>query len=303
MGMKKYDHPFLGEVRTHEDTLLIPLKWTKPRTIFVNSMSDLFHADVPFDFIDKVFAIMSMSSRHTYIIATKRPERAAEYFASKTRKWSVWQEAVILEGKSDHEFNWPLPNVWMLTSVEDQKTAAQRIPYLLQCDAVVKGISAEPLLGPIDLTNLDCDGAGHPDYCQINALTGVQTDMARPCRDVPKLNWVIAGGESGIKSGVRPPNPEWFASLRDQCASAGVAFFFKQWGQWAPVEVASLLTSPENDLLKVFDWSFVLADGRYTKTPQLSDLENKIFSVMYRVGKHNSGNELEGEQHLQYPQI
>lgn len=189
MNPKKYDHPFLSHVKTHPDTLGIPLSWSKPRTVFVNSMSDLFHPENKLGFIDEVFGVMAYAKQHTFIIATKRPEIALEWskIHTLTDAQQIQDHARIhaageLQPYESFKIQWPLPNVWFLTSVEDQKTADERIPYLLQIPAVVRGISAEPLLGPIDISQY-------------------------------LLDWVICGGESGHNA--RPMRPDWARSLRD----------------------------------------------------------------------------------------
>ena len=123
----------------------------------------------------------------------------------------------------------PLPNVWLGVSTENQETANERIPLLLQTPAAVRFVSAEPLLGPIDFTHLDADAAGSREFCQINALTGRQTDMGRPCADLPsRLDWIIVGGESG--PGARGCHVSWIRSIVNQCREAKVACFVKQLG-------------------------------------------------------------------------
>lgn len=172
-GSPNYANGF--EVTLHPHALEIPLRWKQPRTIFVNSMSDLFHKDVPFDFISKVFDVMRRASQHRFQILTKRSQRLA---------------------RLNPKLTWP-QNVWMGVTVENAECAF-RIDHLRQTDAATKFISFEPLLGLI------------PD---IN-LKGI--------------DWAIVGGESGPKA--RPMEPQWAANIRDQCLSANVPFFFKQWG-------------------------------------------------------------------------
>lgn len=186
---------FNGVVRTLPHKLDAPLRWKKPRMVFVNSMSDLFHKDVPTEFIWQVFCAMQQAPRHTFQILTKRPERMAGVVAE-----------MYAASCSD-----PLPNVWLGTSVENQAMADERIPHLLDCPAAVRFLSCEPLLGPVELTRYDVDGRYMP-------------------RLPVKLDWVIVGGESG--HGARPMHPDWARSLHDQCQAAGVPFFFKQWGEW-----------------------------------------------------------------------
>ncbi len=176
-------------VTVHPDKLGEPLGWRRPRTVFVNSMSDLFHREVPSGFIAEVFAVMQSTPMHTYQVLTKRSGR----MASLLRAWKA-------DGFE------PPPNVWLGTSVENQRWAAIRIPKLLETPAAVRFLSCEPLLGRIDL----------------EPWLG----------DRPGLDWVIAGGESGPCA--RPMDPGWASSLRDQCMDAGIAFFFKQWGGRTP---------------------------------------------------------------------
>lgn len=181
MGNPKYQTD--GDPRTsgpgfgiavHEDALDLPRRWRTPRMIFVNSMSDLWHARVPTEFVCHVFDVMADTPQHTYQLLTKRPRRLARM-------------APILP--------WP-HNIWVGVSVESQEQA-WRVAELRRVPAAVRFISAEPLLGPL---KLDLDG----------------------------IDWLIAGGESGFNH--RPMDERWALELRNQCASSGTAFFFKQWG-------------------------------------------------------------------------
>ena len=210
-----------GQVRFNEQWLDQPLRWQRSRRIFVCAHSDLFHEAVPAEWIDRVLGAMLLARQHTFQVLTKRPERMRGYFeglraddpcldgvgrlhsacAPRFGTDRQWEEAM--------DAGWPLPNVWLGTSVEDQDTANERIPVLLETPAAVRWISAEPLLGP--LTVFDLDGP-------VDARDGMD----------PGLHWVVAGGESGPCA--RPMDPGWARSLRDQCQIAGVPFFFKQWG-------------------------------------------------------------------------
>lgn len=412
----KYNHEFLGGAHVHPETLLIPFGWRRPRTVFCNSMSDLFHPDVPFEFIDRVLAVIAMTPQHTYQVLTKRPERMREYLngsgrpnhilraidavsvdvamdgvaeewrdvadfpgyrvsnygsvtsVNKTLKlrqsgryltvslcrdgevhdhlvhrlvlttftgaqptaearhlngtphdnrlanlaWGtkadnmqdaarhgtagVWMkgramlepfevEAVrLMRAKGEKlaeiaktfgldkrqvsaiclnktykppALAWPIPNLWIGTSTEDQRTAAQRIPELLNCPAAVRFISAEPLLGAIDLSPSWQGG----------------------------LHWVITGGESGARA--RPAHPDWFRHLRDRCAELGIAYFFKQWGQWEP-------TTYYREHEPVID--FNVGPGQYLFGPPHRPQN------MVRVRK-KSGNLLDGRTHLEFPNL
>jgi len=223
-----------------EETLLAPLRWKKPRMVFVNSMSDLFHEDVPDDWIDRIFAVMALTPQHTYQVLTKRAERMQRYFdgcdlqkdlMDWSRPWhgvTHWHrrdgvaavfEALIAKGiKYQPPRTLPLPNVWLGVSAERQPEFDERWPHLQSTPAAVRFISYEPGLGPLDATSA-------LNYC----------DEDGPIEGMRKrggLDWIIAGGESG--PGARPSHPDWFRSLRDQCQAAGVPFFFKQWGAWRP---------------------------------------------------------------------
>lgn len=189
-----------------------PLHWQRPRRVFVNSMSDLFHAAIPDEYIARVFAVMALAPHHTFQVLTKRPGRMRSLLRTPTF-WHVVAEqgrahhigdahgwlavAAMLSGK-------PLPNVWLGVSAEDQRWAGVRIPLQLDTPAAVRFVSAEPLLGPITFADLS------------------------PHSMLDALDWLIVGGESS--HGARPMHPDWARSIRDQCATAGVAFHFKQTG-------------------------------------------------------------------------
>lgn len=195
-----------GKINLDEETLLAPLRWRKPRRVFVNSMSDLFHENVSAAMIDKVFAVMAASSRHTYQVLTKRPERMRDEMLRLSRTINPLEAEARAFGYTFNSeghslLRWPIPNVWLGTSVEDIKRK-DRIDELRETPAAVRFLSLEPLLE--DLGELD--------------LTG--------------LHWVIVGGESGPNA--RPMHPDWARSIRDQCQAAGVPFFFKQWGNQHP---------------------------------------------------------------------
>ena len=220
-------------VRMHEDKLDVPLHWRKPRKVFVCSMSDLFHEAVSSSFIARVLAVMALTPQHTYQVLTKRPARMRALLSSRSFEQEVGRavaaivgdderrEARMLVGewtwdviaKSWHAPDWPLPNVWLGVTVEDQERADQRIPILLETPAAIRWLSCEPLLGPVDLDATGMD------------VTGTSGLESRP----PAVDWVVAGGESG--PGARPMHPDWARSLRDQCEAAGVPYLFKQWGE------------------------------------------------------------------------
>lgn len=215
------------DVELRPDKLGLPLRWRRPRRIFVNSMSDLYHASIDDDFVIDVFVIMAMAPQHTFMSLTKRHARQRALLNSESFRDEIQARLEIIKHPEPVALQWPLPNLWVGASAEDQHWADIRIPALLETPAAVRWISAEPLLGPIDLTHMDVE-RNASDMYWINALTGRNTDMGRPCHNVPTLDWIVAGGESG--RGARRMDPDWARSLRDQCAAANVAFMFKQAG-------------------------------------------------------------------------
>lgn len=201
------------EIFLDEEELLKPLKWKRPRSVFVCSMTDLFADFVPDEFIHKIWAVMSQSPDHVFQVLTKRPERMHHLVSDRDLDDQV-------DGAGEG-FGWchanaagrlPLPNVWLGVSVENQKYADERIPWLLQTPAAVRWISAEPLLGPVDLHR-----GGFSLISPVKSPTGKQW---------PGLDWVVTGAESG--HGARPCDESWIRSLKDQCAAAAVPFFYKQ---------------------------------------------------------------------------
>lgn len=230
MGSAKYQRD--GDPRTsgpgfgltvHDDALDLPLRWRKPRRVFVNSMSDLFHDEVPDQFIVEVFARMWWAREHTFQILTKRHGRMRSLVPRiEARLRERERDLALVDCPTP--LTWPLPNVWLGVSVEDQPRADLRIPALLDTPAAVRWLSCEPLLGPVDLGW--CDGV---DALQQDWIGGPSGGSGAPH---PFLDWVVAGGESGPDA--RPMHPEWARSLRDQCTTAGVPFFFKQWGGRTP---------------------------------------------------------------------
>lgn len=194
MGADKYQRD--GDPRTsgpgfgvtvHPDTLEIPLHWRAPRMVFVNSMSDLFHARVDAAFVARVWAVMAQTPQHTYQILTKRPERLSRVLATVQHELRLPR--------------WPLPNVWVGTSIESDDRV-RRADHLRAAPASTRFLSLEPLLGPL------------------------------PSLDLTDIDWVIVGGESGVKR--RPLDPAWVRDLRDHAVGMGVPFFFKQWGGRTP---------------------------------------------------------------------
>jgi protein gp37 len=306
MTGRRFDKPSIGGttgVTLHPNRIATALRWRKPRRIFVCSLADLFHDKVPVAFLDEVFGVMAVAHQlrgHVFQILTKRPARMRSYLrtewpilglpggyftstrqaiASAAHRWAIDRvNAGPLSESIEQGPAWPLPGVWLGVSVENQQWADIRIPILLDTPAAVRWVSAEPLLGPLDLSPwfvhpifnpayriARCgQGSPHsqhvvehgPDEPRNCPGTGGYPAKRRGC-----LDWIVCGGESG--PGARPMHPDWARSLRDECVEAGVPYFFKQWGEYGPL--------PSGDL--------------------------------YRVGKKAAGRLLDGRTWDEYPQV
>ncbi len=331
------DGGWRGNVQTVPEALGDPLKWRSPQKVFVNSMSDLFYGDdadrraceskgipfepVPFEFIDQVFAVMALTPRHTYQILTKRTGRMAEYTSDPTMPGRIYRlindwlddgeggflgkyydEAHNVTGwrtegdPTEPEWILPLPNVWLGTSVENQAMADKRIPELLQVPAAVRFLSCEPLLGLVDLSQYlrarQCSQCGQ----EWDAAACGPTHAA--LKNDPGIHWAIVGGESG--PGARPMHPDWARSIRNQCVAAGVPFFFKQWGEWAPGENAENPSTRTEQTATWFDDRWQLG----TLTPKQSEeLHYEDQPALFRLGKKSAGRLLDGRTWAELPTV
>jgi protein gp37 len=291
-----------GKVRFNEQWLLQPLRWQRPRMIFVCAHGDLFHEDVPDEWIDKVFAVAALCPQHVLQILTKRSPRMRKYLSTGDRVWKIFAavrrfiDNEYREGSrfvdDETPFDWPLPNVWAGVSCEDQTRADECIPDLLATPAAVRFVSCEPLLGPVDLRAIVFPGGQH------NALTGdTDYDGGKGHPSDERLSWVICGGESG--PGARPMHPDWARSLRDQCQAAGVPFFFKQWG-----EFVARIDRERDDPDWRMNYTHDLADNGRMKWLNLNGgcgFHGNRFHVMERVGKRAAGRLLDGAEHKAMP--
>lgn len=282
------------DVQLRPDKLDLPLRWTKPRKVFVNSMSDLFHDKVPDEYIARVFAVMALADHHTFQLLTKRHGRMRSLLNSHEFRMmfqEAWQNEPGPDGPEAYSPPWPLPNVWLGVSAEDQKRADLRIPALLDTPAAVRWISAEPLLGPVNLHTDPIEAGGNPFW-------GSQ------------LDWVVVGGESG--SGARPMHPWWAESLHRQCVAAGVPFLFKQWGDWTPMAPLKngrfdfsngIAMTDDGNTYNAgdLDWP----DGPRRGEAIRADFPHHHPTSMYRVGKKAAGRELyhDGRTFDGYPQV
>jgi protein gp37 len=273
------DDPF--RVTVHEDKFNEPVHWRKPARIFVGSMTDIFHDEVPFEALDEIFLTMCAHPRHTFLILTKRPQRMQEYFAAVDRRFED-VHAFVAEQVSGHDYRpWPWANVWLGVTAENQAMADERIPVLLSIPAARRFVSIEPMLGPVDLRltrgTRDEDYHGYNDDGPIDYVITSRAD---------DLHWVICGGETG--PGARPMHPDWPRSLRDQCTSAGVPFFFKQHGAWVGLKDPGDGWWPTDAETCIR----LTVDGR-----RVDDGD-----PMQRVGKQLAGRELDGQEWSEVPE-
>lgn len=283
-----------GEVREVEVAMTKPLRWRKPQEIFVNSMSDLFHESVPDAVIDRAFAVMALSPRHTYQVLTKRSERMRAYLTDPAMVKRVIHEAFRIDCEggawmaADHEIAadpiFPLPNVLLGASVEDQIRADERREPMAKIAASgwATFVSYEPALGAVDWTGWEF------------------------------LQWLICGGESGPKA--RPMHPDWARMARDFCGRFKIAFFFKQWGAWKEalhdqdgptvheVDVAEDAAEAFLALVPAAQRGFLTVDGRLYRSP-LDLPQEKPARLMHRMGKKAAGRTLDGAIHDAMPGV
>ena len=275
-GYPAAPHEF--DVTLHPDRLDQPLRWKKPRMIFVVSMGDLFHEDVPSKFIKHdVWNVMVDAKQHIFQLLTKRPERMLALLGNHTP--------------------WP-SNIWAGVSAENQEQADKRIPPLLRTPAAVHFVSLEPLLGPINLERYITDWTDCGNRGSVALEVGYDSYATSLCRracpkggEGPALSWVICGGESG--PGARPMHPQWARDIRDQCQEARTPFFFKQQGEWSwdnsgPYRIAQI--APDG-------WC---ADGH---GPCGYGIEHPGTEQVWRVGKKRAGRLLDGREWSEMPEV
>ena len=313
-----------------DDVLTKPLRWKSPRTVFVNSMSDLFHEAVPDETIDRIFAVMALTPQNTYQVLTKRSARMQAYITrlhDEPVRDTVRRIVAAWPGQAPvpDEIAIPLPNVWLGVSAERQKEADERIPDLLTTPAAIRFVSAEPLLEAIDFARigtLDAIRAAFPSMVERieqdsrpSIVSGMQIDVVsgrnqatifhqtpdhtggftiRFPRPFPRLDQIIVGGESGPDA--RPMHPAWARQIRDQCAAAGTAFFFKQWGAWEPVSE----TRPDaRDWGR--DWMLLDNRGVLDIPDDRVPMEDLGEVAVANVGRSRAGRCLDGREHNEWP--
>lgn len=272
-----------------------PLKWKEPRTIFTCSWSDFFIEEAD-EWRDEAFAIMALTPQHTYQVLTKRIDRAMKYIRYGPLKLFGVLDRLAYEYKVDGRMNdwetdapiqWPIPNVWLGVSVEDQKTFDERWPLLEATPNALPWLSIEPLLGEIRI----------------------------PQSAFRTLRWVVVGGESGPDA--RPMHPDWARSIRDQCTAAGVPFFFKQWGEWLPFEETAQMpfyrdcgSGVEYDAHGM-NFTDGFDGGSFLGAKWMDPMETIIFNSEFkandasylRIGKKKAGRELDGRTWDEMPEV
>ena len=299
MGQERYKNGF--DVTLHPDVLMKPFNWKRQRKIFVCSMSDLFHERVPFSFISAVFGVAAMNPQHTFQMLTKRPERMLDFFVFHRfeekedpireciQKLSEYTGVVFDYGDID----WPLKNVWLGVTAENQACADERVPLLLKCPAEKRFVSCEPLIGRLNIEK----------WLKRGSICGCKEESCKEekCNETMircnygtrKIDWVIAGGESGRNA--RPMHPDWARSLRDQCIETNTRFFFKQFGEWICVYDRDI-DDP--------DWRNVPKEDknkRYLNIDGGSGFHGDRLCLMEKVGKGKAGKTLDGEVWSQFP--
>jgi len=269
--------------------LSIPLKWRRPRRIFVNSTSDTFHEELSNEEIAAIFGVMAAAPQHTFQVLTKRANRMHDWLANITSSLGATR-ALRYCGNAAHDAGvaiydpvgknaqgrtpwndircvWPLPNVWLGVSVENQDAADQRIPWLLLTPAAVRFLSCEPLLGPVDLHGIQIPG--EREGLRFSSLQRHHDD--RFGGSDTTISWVIAGCESG--RGARECKVEWLRALRDQCAAAGVPYFLKQAEESVDLGADQLPQLGDDDSVEFGDGSKLKGKGPRTNVVELPYLD------------------------------
>jgi protein gp37 len=312
-----------GKLAVAPDAIFLkPLRWRAPRTVFVNSMSDLFHEDVPDAVIDRAFAVMALTPNHTYQILTKRSARMRAYISGfecdGARRFNVADAAGRMMEDGDNACDevsncrWPLPNVWLGVSAERQQEADERVPDLLATPAAIRFVSAEPLLGEIDFSRvgtLESIRAALPEVARRceretrpNVVSGMQIDALGGPHQATIFHQTPnhMGGFAitfprpfprldqiivGGESGpvARPMHPAWARHIRDDCQASGAAFFFKQWGAHRPLTLAE--------------------HGQACGATLIGDDPHDRDAYVLRVGKANAGRLLDGAEHNEWPKV
>lgn len=287
-----------------ESNLTPPLRRRKPTRYQVAGV-DIFDENISTDWIDQVFAVMALAPHHTFQVLTKQSARMRAYLHDDDTPDRIGKAQAAIDTtlttyeRLDKDALWPLNNVWIGVSVEDQTRANERIPDLLATPAAIRFVSAEPLIGPVNLTDIEWPQPLVERFAQsddlsdgLNAFLWYEKGTKKPAG----LDWVIVGGESGPNA--RPMHPDWVRSVRDQCAAAQVPFFFKQWGEWAPGISEPTGTPGKYAAHRPHDqgrWSF------FDEVPR----QFWVFGAdarMSKIGKRHAGRLLDGIEHNAMPE-
>lgn len=301
-----------GKVITFPERLERPLRTKTPHMIFVNALMELFDPQVSREFIDKVWQMMAATPQHIYVIFSKLAKRMHDIVTAMVAKYGI------------------LPNVWLGASVENQRYAQIRLPWLFRTPAAIRIASCEPLLGPVRLDSIPLGNGRFMNALDgriIRTVRGVLT--ADPERSDVHLDWVIVGGESGRRDDVRPMHPQWARDLRDQASAAGIAFFFKQWGNWAPAPWQVPLCDPatgwqgtDEELAAAklaaekvgathaypvwahrYEWMITEATGKPWSTERKALADNEPHAPMRFFPGKSAGYELDGRPWQQWPSV
>lgn len=252
-----------------------PITAKTPGIIGVQFMGDLFHLGVDFGMVHEVFDIMWQSPHHTFLVLTKRPERMFEFMTQKNIQNMYGNE-------------WPLKNVWVGVTAENQARADERIPILLQIPAAKRWVSIEPMLGPVDL--------------RAYLHRGLLADPSEIGKFYNPLDWIVLGGETG--PGARPMHPDWARSVRDQCQAAGVPIFFKQWGDWVPAkqdEYNPFIYPNQGYVSPISSMAPLPYPGTgYCYSPR--NLEKRGCAYVAKIGKKAAGHLLDGREWREMPE-
>lgn len=297
---RKFDGPDTGAttgVLLHPDRITMPLSKRAGQKWFTSSLTDVFHTDIPDDYLARVFAVMAVTPRHTYQVLTKRPARMASLFTDDDWVREVGGEIAALladhPGKADLPAGvgdwWPLRNVWCGVTAENQQWANIRIPILLETPAARRFVSVEPMLGPVELVSLRTRPSSP---VMLDALRGFEIAPGGSKRPVRRLDWVIAGGETG--PGARPSDPAWFRLMQIQCAATSTPFFFKQWGDWAPAAPGAEYATDKGRFLLVEQNGNTHSGADLMRQFARGGLPGSTTrpTLMQRVGKKRAGRDL-----------
>ncbi len=314
-GQPYEGRPFT-DVKCHPERLRQPIRWRKPAKIFVNSMSDLFHEDVPDQFIIDVFDIIrecyATRRGHIFQILTKRPERMADFYSRlrfNGNEGGIYGRTWLCDDPNDRSAYSPmglhgctgLKNIWLGVSVEDQQAADERIPWLLQTPAPVRFLSIEPMLGEINLRAIQWPGKHKVDVLLKGAwdLPGWFKGFTNHS-DMNGIDWIIVGGESGPHG--RPMHPDWARKIQEQCEFAEVPFLFKQWGSHKPIR--SYYGEDDDDDLEIdpheHPFKIVCPSG-YIWNVDFDGQPPSDCWIMQKTHKKRSGRTLDGKIYDEYP--